>query len=85
MDKRIRKSKGTNRRLTYGKGGHSYLIMLDRTGGRRRREREKRKRKEREEEGRERSFTFSLVFPVIGPSVFVGARGKVLSHGKSFK
>ena len=27
MDKRIRKSKGTNTRLTYGKGGHSYLTL----------------------------------------------------------
>ena len=46
---------------------------------------EGRKRKEREEEGRKRSFTFSLVFPAIGPSVFVGAREKVLPRGKSFK
>ena len=27
MDKRIRKSKGTNMRLTYGKRGHSYLTL----------------------------------------------------------
>ena len=59
--------------------------MLDQTGGRRRREREKRKRKEREEEGRERSSTFSLVFPMIGLSISVGASGKVLPRGKSFK
>ena len=89
MNKRIRKSKGTNRRLTCGKGGHSHLIMLDQTGGRRRRKerekKEKRKRNEREEEGRERSSTFSLVFPAIGPSVFVRVRMKVLPHGKSFK
>ena len=42
MDKRIRKSKGANRRLTCGKGGHSHFIMLDQTGG------EEEKRKERE-------------------------------------
>ena len=51
MDKRIRKFKGANRRLTYGKGGHSHLILLDRIGG----------DKEREGKGRERSSIFSLV------------------------
>ena len=52
MDKRIRKSKGANRRLTCGKGGHSHLT-LDQTnsverrkeggggGGERRERREK--------------------------------------------
>ena len=43
MDKRIRKSKGANRRLTSGKRGHSHLIMLDQTGE------EEKERKEREE------------------------------------
>ena len=38
----------------------------------------------REEEGRERSSTFSLEFPVIRPSVFVGARGEVLPHDETF-
>ena len=45
----------------------------------------KRKRKEREEEGRERSSTFSLVFPAMGPSVSIGARGKVHPLDKSFQ
>ena len=79
MDKRIRKSKGANKRLTCGKGGHSHLIMLDQTNG------EEEKRKERGEEGRERSSTFSLVFSATGPSVPVEARRKVLPSGKSFK
>ena len=47
-------------------------------------EKEKKERKEREEGG-ERSSTISLVFPTIEPSVFVGARGKVIPHDKSFK
>ena len=51
-------------------------------GGRKERKRE---RKEREEEGIERSSIFSLVFLAIGPSVPVGARRKVLPHGKSLK
>ena len=41
MDKRIKKSKRANRRLTCGKGGHSHLIMLEQTGG----EEEKEKKK----------------------------------------
>ena len=85
MDKRIRKSKGTNRRLTCSKGGHSHLIMFNQTGW----ERKKKKReKEREGKGRrsrERSSTFSLDFPTIGLSVPNEARGKVLPRGKSFK
>ena len=48
-------------------------------------EKRKRKRKEREEEGGERSSTFSLVFPAIGPSVSVGARGKVHPHDKIYE
>ena len=35
------------------------------------------KGKKREEEG-ERSYTFSLEFPAIEPSVSIGVRGKVL-------
>ena len=45
-------------------------------------EKKKKERKEREEEGRERSSTFSLVFPTIGPSIPVGARRKVLPHSR---
>ena len=48
-------------------------------------EMEKRKRKRREEESRERGSTFSLNFPVIGPSVSGGARDKVLPRNESFK
>ena len=48
MDKRIRKSKGANRRLTCGKEGHSHLIMLDQTGGEEERETKKKKKVERE-------------------------------------
>ena len=66
MDKRIRKSKGANRRLTCGKGGHPYLIMLDQTGGE---EKGKKKRGER-------SSNFSLQSTEIGGSVFVGPRTK---------
>ena len=48
-------------------------------------EEKEKKEEEREEEGGERSSTFSLVFPAIGPSIFVRARGKVRPRGKSFK
>ena len=61
-------------------------LTLDETiwwGGEEERE-GKRKRKDREEEGSEGSSTFSLIFPTIGPSVSVGARGKVRPRGKSF-
>ena len=60
MDKRIRKSKGTNRRLTCGKGGHSHLIMLEQTGGRRRREREKKEREKQEKKKVKREASPSL-------------------------
>ena len=43
-----RKSKGANRRLTCGKGGHSNLIMLDQTGGEEERETKKKKKVVRE-------------------------------------
>ena len=49
--------------------------------------REKRERKEkgkRKEEFRERDSTFSLNFPVIGPSILVGARREVAPHCKSY-
>ena len=61
---------------------------MDQTGGMGEEERErkkKRKRKKREEESRERGSTSSLDFPVIGPSVSIGARGKVLPCSESFK
>ena len=46
---------------------------------------ERRKRgKKREEEGGERSSTFSLDFPEIQPSAFVGARDKVNPHSESY-
>ena len=54
-------------------------------GGKGERKRRKKKEEKRKEEGEERSSTFSLVFLAIGPSVSVGARGKVRPHGKSFK
>ena len=48
-------------------------------------EREGKRGKRREKKRRGvRSSTFSLEFPEIGLSVFVGARGKVLLRGKSF-
>ena len=73
MDKRIRKSKGTKRRLTCGKGGHSYLIMLDQTGGE---EKGKRKEKKEKRERGERSFNFCLRSTEISGSVFVEPRTK---------
>ena len=48
MDKRIRKSKEANKRLTCGKGGHSHLIMLDQTGGEEEREKKEKEKVERE-------------------------------------
>ena len=80
MDKRIRKSKGANRRVTCCKMRPPHLT-LDQTI--RWEERKQRKRKDREDEGRKRSSTFSLVFPAIGPSVPVGVRKKVLPRDKS--
>ena len=38
-----------------------------------------------EGESMERSSTFLLNFSAIGPSVSIGARGKVFSHGESFE
>ena len=55
----------------------SHLTHLGPTGGKgREREKEKRKRKR---ELRERSFTLSLNFSAIGPTVSGEARDKVLS------
>ena len=48
MDKKIRKSKGANGRLTCGKGGHSHLIMLDQTGGEEEGEKKEKNKVERE-------------------------------------
>ena len=58
----------------------SYLTKLDQISV------GERKLEKKREEGGERSSTFSLDFPVIGPSVFVEARRKVFyttraSHG----
>ena len=60
----------------------SHLTHLGPIGGKGR-EREKEKRKGKGEL-RERSSTFSLNFPAIGPTVFGEARDKVLSCGRSF-
>ena len=54
-------------------------------GWEKKRGKNKNRGKKRKEEGRERSSTFSLVFPAIGPSASDGARGKVLPRYKSFK
>ena len=52
--------------------------------GEEKREREQTER-DREREGfRERSSTFSLSFPVIGPSASGEARSKVAPHGKDY-
>ena len=53
------------------------------------RKREGKKRSKRKREGkcgvfRERSSTFSLKFPAIGPSASGEARSKVASHGKDY-
>ena len=51
---------------------------------RKKREREQTER-DREREGfRERSSTFSLRFPAIGPSASVVARSKVVLHSKDY-
>ena len=42
------------------------------------------KKKEREEEGREKNSTFFLDLATIGPSAFVGARGKIRLRDKGF-
>ena len=53
-------------------------------GEEKKREREQTER-DRERKGfRERSSTFSLSFPAIGPSAFGEARSKVALHGKDY-
>ena len=53
--------------------------------GRRKRERKKKREKKRNKKKRGvRSSTFSLIFKEIGPSVFVGARGKICLCDESF-
>ena len=54
----------------------------ERRGGRERKTKRERERKERD--FRERSFTFSLGFPMIGASVSGEARSKVAPHGKGY-
>ena len=54
-------------------------------GGGKKEKKELSEKKVEREEGRERSFTFSLVFPAIGPLVPVGRRRKVLPRSKSFE
>ena len=55
------------------------------TGGMGREGEKGRGRRERKRELRERSSTFSLSFPAIGPTVSGGARGKAHPRDKSFK
>ena len=65
--------------------GTSQLSIWEQIRWRERNWREKeREKKEREEEGGERSSTLSLEFPVIGPSVSIRARRKVLLLDESF-
>ena len=54
----------------------------ERRGGREIKTKRERERKERD--FRERSSTFSLELPAIGPSVFGEARSKVSPHGKGY-
>ena len=54
--------------MTCGKGVHSHLTHLGPTGGMGREGKEREKR-EKEESFSKRSFTFSLSFSAIGPSV----------------
>ena len=51
---------------------------------RKEKKRKRKKRKERRKKRRVRSSTLSLGFTEIGPSVFVGARGKVHLRDESF-
>ena len=79
-----------NEEGTCGKeeGGRKFptLTKLDQIRWRRRKEEEKEKeRKEKKEkESRVRSSTFSLSSTKIGPSIFVGAKGKVHLCDESF-
>ena len=59
---------------------HERTSCLDPTeldGGKKRENRERKERGKEEEDFRERESTFSLNFPVIGPTVLGGARGRV--------
>ena len=82
MDKRIGKSKSTNGRLTCGKRKDNSLdpCLTNQFG---RRESKPRKEGEKRRDFRERVSTFSLDFPMIGPSNPVETRGKVDPHCKS--
>ena len=67
--------------------GTFSCLHLDQMGGERRGGRErktKRERERKERDFRERSSTFSLEFPAIGPSVFGETRSKVAPHGKGY-
>ena len=59
--------------------------LVGRREGERGRTGTKRGEKEEEKSFRERSSHFSLDFPVIGPVVSDGARGKELPRDKSYK
>ena len=48
-------------------------------------ERERKERGNKRKRSRERNSNLSLNFPAIRPLISIGARGKVLPRGKSFK
>ena len=65
----------------------SWLTLTQISLGEEKREGETNRERERKEERvfRERGSTFSLKFPVIGPSDSGEARSKVALHGKDYK
>ena len=77
------KSKSTNGKLTYGKRKDNSLDPCL-TNQFRRRESKPRKEGEKRRYFRERVSTFSLDFPMIGPSNSDETRGKVDPHGKGY-
>ena len=77
MERKGQKEEGGRKFLTLNK----WDQIRWREGKRRERKREKKRKKN---ESRVRNSTFSLRSTEIGPSVFVGARGKVYLRDESF-
>ena len=85
MDKDKGEIQGPNEKWTRGDERTSPLDHVSQISLGEKKERGS-KRRERGREGfRERSSTFSVSFPAIGPSASGEARSKVALHGKDYK
>ena len=85
MDKDKGEIQGSNEKWTRGDERTSPLDQVSQISLGEEKKGRGSKRREREREGfRERSSTFSLRFPAIGPSDPDEARSKVALHGKDY-